>query len=93
MSEFFVVCYDIRDSRRLRRVANEMENFGTRVQKSVFECHLDEAALKKLKQRVSEWINENEDQVRYYKLCAKDKPGILLDGVGEVSTDADYHML
>lgn len=34
MNDFYVVCYDVRDARRLRKVANEMENFGQRVQKA-----------------------------------------------------------
>ncbi len=93
MSTFYVVCYDIRDPRRLRRVANEMENFGFRVQKSVFECHLDEDDLDKLKRQIVRWIESDEDQVRFYPLCAKDKPGILLDGPGNVCDDPDYHLL
>ena len=93
MSTFYVVCYDIRDPRRLRRVANEMENFGFRVQKSIFECHLSDDNLKKLKRQVGRWIEAGEDQVRFYPLCGKDKPGILLDGPGEVCGDPDYHLL
>ncbi|MGH8477116.1 MAG: CRISPR-associated endonuclease Cas2 [Methylococcales bacterium] len=93
MSAFYVVCYDIRDPRRLRRVANEMENFGLRVQKSVFECHLEDKDLQKLKQQIARWIEVGEDQVRFYPLCGKDKPRILLDGPGEVSRDPDYHLL
>ncbi|MGR9108435.1 MAG: CRISPR-associated endonuclease Cas2 [Gammaproteobacteria bacterium] len=92
MSDLYVVCYDIRDARRLRRVANEMENFGTRVLKSVFECHLGEADLKTLKEQLLRWIETDHDQVRIYPVCTKDKPGILLDGPGQVSTDPDYHL-
>ena len=93
MSVFYVVCYDIRDAKRLRRVANEMENFGIRVQKSIFECHLDDNDLKKLKRQIGRWLEISEDQVRFYPLCAKDKPGILLDGPGQVSSDPDYHLV
>ena len=35
---FWLACYDIRDDKRLRRVAAVMERYGTRAQKSVFEC-------------------------------------------------------
>jgi CRISPR-associated protein Cas2 len=37
-----MVCFDVSDEHRLRRVANELENFGQRVQRSVFECWLDD---------------------------------------------------
>ena len=43
-----LVTYDIADPRRLRRVAKVSEGFGRRVQKSVFECELDERGLNRL---------------------------------------------
>jgi len=42
MSKLYVICFDVADKKRLRQVAIQMENFGQRVQYSVFECHLDE---------------------------------------------------
>lgn len=47
-SHTWVIAYDIADDRRLARVASEMENFGRRVQYSVFECHLSEAQIRDL---------------------------------------------
>jgi CRISPR-associated protein Cas2 len=32
----------------------------------------------------------NEDQVRYYGLCGKDKPLTIIDGTGKLTTDPDY---
>ena len=37
MTTFYLICFDVRDAKRLRKIANEMENFGNRVQRSVFE--------------------------------------------------------
>ncbi len=45
MNRMFVVCFDVCDDKRLRRIARELGNFGVRVQKSVFECHLDDSEL------------------------------------------------
>ena len=70
-----------------------MENFGTRVQRSVFECHLEAAQLQALQQRLSDLMNPAEDQVRYYNLCGKDKQLIVIDGAGQVSTDPDFTIL
>jgi CRISPR-associated endonuclease Cas2 len=36
-----LIAYDIRHSRRLRRVAKIMENYGMRVQKSIFGHSVD----------------------------------------------------
>lgn len=93
MSAFFAVCFDVRNSRRLRRVSNEMENFGTRVQRSLFECHLDKDEFEGLKNRIAGWIDEKEDHVRYYPLCPKDTPCIVIDGCGKKTVDSDYYMV
>ncbi|MDH4319070.1 MAG: CRISPR-associated endonuclease Cas2 [Desulfobulbaceae bacterium] len=93
MSRMLVACFDVRDPRRLYRVAREMENFGVRVQKSVFECHLSEEQLTKLQQRIAEHIDQTEDHVRYYGMCNKDVSKIVVDGPGNVTIDPDFVML
>jgi CRISPR-associated protein Cas2 len=93
MSVFLVVSYDIADDRRRLRVASELENFGQRVQKSVFECHLDEDQIEDLKKRIAALISSEEDRVRYYRFCPKDLGAVLLDGRGAMTRDPDYHMV
>ncbi len=92
MSQFYVICFDVADKKILRHVAIQMENFGQRVQYSVFECHLDNNELEDLKIRLDTIIDKKEDHVRYYGLCNKDKPKILLDGEGSITKDDDYYM-
>jgi CRISPR-associated protein Cas2 len=36
-----LIAYDISDGKRLRKVARLCEDYGIRVEKSVFECELD----------------------------------------------------
>ena len=90
---FVVVSYDIADDRRRVRVASEMENFGQRVQYSVFECHLSEAQISDLETRLQEIIDWDRDRVRYYRLCERDTRRIVVDGPGEVSRDWDYQIV
>ncbi|MEE9326664.1 MAG: CRISPR-associated endonuclease Cas2 [Cocleimonas sp.] len=92
MSQLYVICFDVADKKRLRHVAIQMENFGQRVQYSVFECHLDEGELEELKARLEAIINKKEDHVRYYGICNKDKSKILIDGSGSITRDNDYYM-
>jgi len=87
---FFVVAYDIADDRRRERVASELENFGERVQRSVFECHLTVAQGRELQKRLDALIVWHEDQIRYYTLCQKDARQIAIDGPGEVTQNWDY---
>ena len=90
---FVVVSYDITDDRRRVRVASELENFGQRVQLSVFECHLPARELARLKALVRALIDRKKDRVRYYSLCATDRAQIRNDGPGEVSRDWDYYVV
>jgi CRISPR-associated protein Cas2 len=90
MTEFYVICFDVHDAKRLRKIANEMENFGTRVQRSVFECHLNNEQLQELKPRLAQLMAIEADQVRYYPLCGKDQAICIIDGTGKLTTDPDY---
>ena len=39
MRNTYLVCYDIRDDKRLRKVHKTMRDFGDHLQYSIFECH------------------------------------------------------
>ena len=66
---FIVLTYDIPDDRRRTRLHKALKRFGTPVQFSVFEFHLNGAELLRLKQFVRQEIDPKQDQVRYYYLC------------------------
>lgn len=53
---------------RLRKVAKQCENYGRRVQNSVFECILDQAQAVQLKAILTSLIDENVDSLRFYYL-------------------------
>lgn len=68
-----LVTYDvstesIEGRRRLRKIAKACENRGQRVQKSVFECLLDQAQWTALRQKLIDEMNEDEDSLRFYLL-------------------------
>ena len=70
---FVLVTYDVntqtRESRRrLRRVAKHCENYGQRVQHSVFECLLDPAQWERLRGNLIGEIDPAEDSLRFYFL-------------------------
>ena len=56
---------------RLRKVAKQCENYGRRVQNSVFECILDQAQSVVLQQSLIDIIDENVDSLRFYYLGNK----------------------
>ncbi len=53
---------------RLRKVAKECQNYGQRVQNSVFEMDLDYSTFLKLKDRLIKLIDEKQDSLRFYYL-------------------------
>ena len=57
--------------RRLRRVAQACEDYGTRVQKSVFECQVGQKEWVQLRDRLLREINTDEDSLRFYYLDEK----------------------
>lgn len=69
---FLLVCYDIHDDRRRRRVDRVLAGCGERVQFSVFEVHADRAQCAALLKRLREVIDPSEDSVRCYPLCERD---------------------
>ncbi len=70
-----LITYDVRTEtpdgpRRLRRVAKACQDYGQRVQYSVFECLVDPAQWVQLKQRLIEEIDTDQDSLRFYYLGA-----------------------
>jgi len=70
-----LVTYDVRTSdpggaRRLRRVARVCQNYGQRVQFSVFELQVDSALWVKVRQQLCDEINPAADSLRFYHLGA-----------------------
>ncbi|OGQ95105.1 MAG: CRISPR-associated endonuclease Cas2 [Deltaproteobacteria bacterium RIFOXYD12_FULL_57_12] len=68
-----LVTYDVNTEssagrRRLRRVARACENYGQRVQFSVFECLVDPGQWSALRFRLMDEIDEDQDSLRFYFL-------------------------
>ena len=68
-----LVSYDVSTEtaagrKRLRRVAKACQNYGQRVQKSVFECKVDAATYELMKDAVLKEISLTEDNLRIYRL-------------------------
>ena len=53
---------------RLRKVAKQCTNYGQRVQNSVFECILDAAKVREVKEKLIRLIDEENDSLRFYYL-------------------------
>ena len=87
MNRFYVICFDIADDRIRRKVVKALENKGQRVQKSVFECFLNDKQYIELKTTLDNLIDKSKDSVRYYHLCENCRIDVRITGVGFYSED------
>lgn len=62
--------------RRLRNVAKTCQNYGQRVQNSVFECLVNPAQWVTLRQELIEIVNPETDSLRFYRLGKNWKPRV-----------------
>lgn len=70
---YVLVTYDVSTvdkagRKRLRRVAQACEDYGVRVQNSVFECRLDAKHWVLLKARLLDEMDPEQDSIRFYFL-------------------------
>jgi len=68
-----LITYDVETTsetgkQRLRTIAKQCQNYGQRVQNSVFECLVDAAQMKQLKHRLVGLIDPEKDSLRFYYL-------------------------
>ncbi len=71
-----LITYDVntqtpQGQKRLRQVAKACEDYGQRVQNSVFECEMDAALYLKVKDRLLCLINPKTDSLRFYRLGSR----------------------
>jgi CRISPR-associated protein Cas2 len=68
-----IVTYDVSTEsaagrKRLRRVAKTCESVGQRVQKSVFECTVNEMQFEQLERTLLAEIDLSQDNLRFYRI-------------------------
>jgi CRISPR-associated protein Cas2 len=68
-----LITYDVNTvstsgQKRLRRVSKICQNYGQRVQNSVFECVVDATQYTTLKFELESVIDKEKDSLRFYKL-------------------------
>lgn len=64
----YLVCYDIRNSSRLRQVHHFLQGFKVGGQKSFFECWLTLNELKTVRNSLIQMINSEDDRVHIFQL-------------------------
>lgn len=96
----YLVSYDIGDDGRRRRVFEKLKDYGRRVQFSVFECDMGEpdgktntGLLEQLLLDLRRLVDEGEDSIRIYCVCARCEGQITVLGVGDRYERKDYYVI
>ena len=89
---FVVVSYDIIEDRRRIRIAKMLEDYGTRVQYSVFECILNEDKFREMLNHILSLIKD-EDSLRIYNLCESCLRKIKTFGSAELTKDEEVYIV
>jgi len=76
-----VIVYDIANERRLRRVASLCEDYGVRIERSVFECELDGEQHDRFWNRLKGIVCEQSDRVVDYPIGQLDRARIRSVGM------------
>lgn len=91
----WLAAYDIRDSKRLVKIAKLFESCGVRVQKSIFELDCPDETLNSLRARTRD-ILKDEDYALFFPLCEKDwqkREFYGIDAEKRTIADGDYVVL
>lgn len=90
MRSTYLVCYDISDDKRLRRVFRSCSDFGNHLQYSVFECDLNPAEKIQMETLLTSIINHEQDQVLFVLLGpAEGRGDRVISALGKPYTRLD----
>ena len=90
MRNTYIVCYDVADPKRLRRVLKVCKDFGQHIQFSVFECDLTVSEKLQFQEKLAAEIKREEDQVLLIRLGPAEQRGqreITTIGVPYINID------
>jgi len=96
MRTTFLVCYDIANDKRLKRVFKACKNWGNHLQYSVFECDLNGVERQAMEAELKPLIHAKEDQVLFISLGPSEGRGervVSALGIPYVKIDAPCYVV
>jgi CRISPR-associated protein Cas2 len=90
---FTIISYDVVQDKRRTKVAKCLLGYGTRVQYSVFECHLTATQFAKIQSELRDLIDVTTDSVRCYRLDDQAMQRTRLVGIGKLTAERSYYLI
>ncbi len=66
----YLIAYDVADDKRRARVVKRLQNFGRRIQFSIFECDLEAVDYLRMCRKVEAVLDFKQDRLHIFPLCA-----------------------
>lgn len=86
---YYLICYDIRLTKKRNKLSKWLSNYGVRIQKSVFEAYITKEDLDVLVSGAKQYVGE-KDSLRVYALSQKAYKTKIIIGVNtQLVTDGD----
>lgn len=89
--QLYLVAYDIREPKRLRRTHQVLKDYACGGQKSAFECYLSNTERKELGERIEQCMDMTKDTLLLIRLNTTDNVNAL--GVAAKPADELYTYL
>lgn len=67
--QWYVICYDITEPKRWRKVYKKLNGYGRRLQYSIFRCRLTRRQIEKLRWELEEMLDASEDRLLILSIC------------------------
>jgi CRISPR-associated protein Cas2 len=94
MRNVFLVCYDVCDDKRLKKVYKAMRGYGDHLQFSVFRCELSARERAEMIAELSPLIAHDEDQVLIIDLGPTDgRASLVFDAIGKPYVAPERHAI
>lgn len=86
MDHVYLVCYDITDQKRWRRIYKTMKGYGVWLQLSVFQCRLNRRNVLRMTDALTELMNADEDHVMIIDVGPAESATIRVESFGRPFT-------
>lgn len=93
MARLWVVCYDVADDRRRRRLAQWLLGQGDRVLESVFECVWRAEQLPAVREQLQSLILAKEDALSLTPVCLACRAEAVADGRHRAARHVSCHIV
>jgi CRISPR-associated protein Cas2 len=83
MEHTYLVCYDISEPRRWRKVYKTMKGFGEWLQLSVFQCRLTKQKVLRMTNALSDIVDHGKDNVIIIDLGPAESVQLRVECIGK----------